>query len=58
MTIHYHGTPITPRHILELLAGHPFCVSFAHPRDVETCHRIGQSVTMLEAIETKMKEEK
>ena len=41
--IHYHGTPITPRESLLELAGRSFCVSFAHPRDVRTCHEIGQS---------------
>ncbi len=46
MTIHYHGTPITPRVYLEMLAGKHFCVSFARPEDVEVCHRIGQSVML------------
>lgn len=46
MTIHYHGTPITPRRVLATLAGRHFCVSFANPQDVETCHRIGQSVML------------
>lgn len=44
MTIHYHGTPLTPREALYTLAGKHFCVSFADPRDAETCVRIGQSV--------------
>ena len=46
MTIHYHGTPITPRVELLRLGGRNFCVSFAHPRDVEACHQIGQSVML------------
>lgn len=46
MTIHYHGTPITPRSVLYTLAGRSFCVSFARPDDVEVCHRIGQSVML------------
>ena len=46
MTIHYHGTPITPRSVLETLAGACFCVSFAEPRDVERVHKIGQSVML------------
>lgn len=46
MTIHYHGTPITPRSRLRLLAGHNFCVSFADPRDVDVVHQIGQSVML------------
>lgn len=44
MTIHYHGTPVTPRDQLWLLAGKNFCVSFAEPRDADICVRIGQSV--------------
>ena len=44
MTVHYHGTPITPRKVLYELAGHHFCVPYSDPRDVEVCHRIGQSV--------------
>lgn len=44
--IHYHGTPITPRPKLLELAGRCFCVSFAHPRDVEVCHELGQAVML------------
>lgn len=44
--IHYHGTPITPRSVLLELAGRHFCVSYASPRDAETCHLIGQSVML------------
>lgn len=46
MTIHYHGTPITPRSVLYTLAGRHFCVSFASPQDVRVCHEIGQSVML------------
>jgi hypothetical protein len=46
VTIHYHGTPITPRAVLEELAGRHFCVSYAKPQDVEAVHRIGQSVML------------
>lgn len=46
MTIHYHGTPISPRAVLYELAGCHFCVSFAKPDDVAVCHRIGQSVML------------
>lgn len=46
MTLHYHGTPVTPRSSLYELAGRNFCVSFAAPRDVEVCHQIGQSVML------------
>lgn len=44
--MHYHGTPITPRSVLQTLAGRNFCVSFAAPGDVAECHRIGQSVML------------
>lgn len=46
MTIHYHGTPITPRRVLDTLAGRHFCVSYAAPGDVQQVHRIGQSVML------------
>jgi hypothetical protein len=44
--IHYHGTPITPVAALYELKGRHFCVSHAHPQDVERCHLIGQSVML------------
>ena len=46
MTIHYHGTPITPNRILQTLSGRCFCVSFANPAQVSLCHQIGQSVML------------
>lgn len=46
MTLHYHGTPITPRRVLDTLAGRCFCVSYAAPGDVEYVHKIGQSVML------------
>src|SRR5215475_5941695 len=46
MTLHFHGTPITPKRILHGLAGRNFCVSYADARDVEVCHRLGQSVML------------
>jgi hypothetical protein len=46
MTMHYHGTPITPRVKLLELPGRNFCVSYADPRDVAICHEIGQSVML------------
>lgn len=46
MTLHFHGTPITPMSVLGKLAGRCFCVSFARPDDVERCHRIGQAVML------------
>lgn len=44
MTIHYHGTPITPNRVLHTLAGGNFCVSFMRPDQVEWCDRHGQSL--------------
>lgn len=46
MTIHYHGTPITPNAVLLSLAGRHFCVSHARPDQVQTAHLIGQSVML------------
>ena len=46
MTIHYHGTPITPRSTLLTLAGRHFCVSFAQDQDLKIVHEIGQSVML------------
>lgn len=46
MTIHYHGTPISPRSVLHTLAGRFFCVSYAAPADVAVCHQIGQGVML------------
>ncbi len=46
MTLHYHGTPITPQASMLTLAGKCFCVSHAQPQDVKTAHRIGQSVML------------
>jgi hypothetical protein len=44
LTIHYHGTPLTPRTELWKMAGKNFCVSFANPGDAEFCLTRGQSV--------------
>jgi hypothetical protein len=44
MTIHYHGTPITPASELHRLAGRSFCVSFAAPHQIRLCHQIGEGV--------------
>lgn len=46
MTIHYHGTPITPNAVMLTLAGKHFCVSHAQPQDIRTTHLIGQSVML------------
>ena len=42
--IHYHGTPITPNSMLEMMAGRHFCVSWARPDQLKHCLRVGQSV--------------
>ena len=44
MTIHYHGTPLTPRSELVKMAGKNFCVSFANPGDADWCLANGQAV--------------
>lgn len=44
MTIHYHGTPITPNAQLARMAGEHFCVSFYKSQDADVCEAIGQSV--------------
>ena len=44
--IKYHGTPITPRHKLLGMRGRHFCVSYAHPHDLEVVLDIGQSVML------------
>ena len=44
--IHYHGTPISPRKYLLEMKGKHFCVSYAHPYDLETVLEIGQSVML------------
>lgn len=44
--IHYHGTPLTPRAQLLKMGGRCFCVSYAEPRDLDVCLRIGQSVML------------
>jgi hypothetical protein len=44
MTIHFHGTPITPAAQLARMAGEHFCVSFARPDNADVCESIGQSV--------------
>jgi len=44
VTVHYHGTPLSPRAALMTLAGKNFCVPFSDPRDADVCQQIGQSV--------------
>ncbi len=58
MTIHYHGTPITPIRALVELRGCHFCVSHAAPQDVARCHKIGQSVMLDNGAFSKWKSQK
>lgn len=46
MTIHYHGTPITPISVFLTLPGRCFCVSHTSPGDLRRAHQIGQSVML------------
>jgi hypothetical protein len=46
VTVHYHGTPITPIDVLYSLAGRHFCVSHVRPDDVRRCHDVGQGVML------------
>jgi hypothetical protein len=46
MTIHYHGTPISPVSKFMELVGCHFCVSYAAPQDVKKAHQYGQSVLL------------
>lgn len=46
MTIHFHGTPITPLTALRKLAGRHYCVSHWRPEQVALCHQIAQSVLL------------
>lgn len=46
MSLHYHGTPITPYDVLYTLAGKCFCVSHARPEQVAVVHQIGQSILL------------
>lgn len=42
--IHYHGTPLTPKAMLDRMAGKHICVSYAHPDAAEWAMRSAQSV--------------
>jgi hypothetical protein len=46
VTLHYHGTPITPHSALMDLAGRSFCISFARPDQLKHCLRIGQAIML------------
>ncbi len=58
MTVHYHGTPISPMTALYELSGRCFCVSHAWPADVSRVHSIGQSVMLDNGAFSKWKAEK
>lgn len=46
VTLHYHGTPITPHEVLYTLGGKCFCVSHARPDQMSIVDQIGQSVML------------
>jgi hypothetical protein len=46
LTIHYHGTPITPKEVFMEVAGRHYCVSHAQPQDIARAHQYGQSVML------------
>lgn len=46
MTLHFHGTPITPLDTLYRLAGRCFAVSHMRPEQIRHVHGIGQSVML------------
>lgn len=46
MTLHYHGTPITPQSVFDQLAGRYFCVSHLRDENVERAHEIGCGVML------------
>ena len=46
MTIHYHGTPITPLTALYEMSGRHFCVSHFRPDDIRRADAIGQTVLL------------
>lgn len=58
MTIHYHGTPLSPIEELLTVAGKHFCVSHARPEDVARCHMIGQTVMLDNGAFSKWKSKK
>lgn len=46
MTVHYHGTPITPAAVLLELRGRHFCVSHMRPDQIEWCDANAQSLML------------
>lgn len=46
MTIHYHGTPISPLSVLHMLSGCHFCISYVRPDQLQHCKQIGQSIML------------
>ena len=55
MTIHYHGTPISPNDVKIKLSGACFCVSHARPDQIEWADRNGQSVMLVNGAFSKWK---
>ena len=55
MTIHYHGTPITPMSAFMECSGRHYCVSHANPQDIKRAHEYGQSVMLDNGAFTKWK---
>jgi hypothetical protein len=55
MTIHYHGTPITPMSVFEQIKGRHYCVSHANPQDIVRADKYGQTVMLDNGAFTKWK---
>ena len=46
MTIHYHGTPITPISVFMQVTGRHYCVSHSRTTDCARAHQFGQTVML------------
>jgi hypothetical protein len=46
VTVHYHGTPISPNTVLRTLEGRYFCVSWARRDQVKIAHELGAGVML------------
>jgi hypothetical protein len=55
LTIHYHGTPITPKAVFEQITGRHYCVSHAHPQDIVRADEYGQTLMLDNGAFTKWK---
>jgi hypothetical protein len=47
VTLHYHGTPITPGPVLATMVGRCLCVSYAAPAQIARCRQLAQSLMRL-----------